>query len=96
MTNPKSKKEVRDSMKTMDIVGALLSLAWAIPLIFALQEGGERYEWNSGVIIGTLVTGGVMLVLFVLWEAWTYYRTGIDSIFPVHLLKRSVTVLIFL
>lgn len=83
-------------MKTMDIVGALLSLAWAIPLIFALQEGGDKYEWNSGVIIGTLVTGGVMLILFVLWEGWAYRRADIDGIFPVHLLKRSVTVLIFL
>ncbi|KAK7431791.1 hypothetical protein QQZ08_001731 [Neonectria magnoliae] len=96
MENPKSKKEVRDSMKTMDVVGALLSLAWAIPLIFALQEGGDKFEWNSGVIIGTLVTGGVMLILFVLWEGWAYRRTNIDGIFPVHLLKRSVTVLIFL
>ncbi|KPM39646.1 hypothetical protein AK830_g6896 [Neonectria ditissima] len=96
MENPKSKKEVRDSMKTMDVVGALLSLAWAIPLIFALQEGGDRYEWNSGVIIGTLVTGGVMFILFVLWEGWAYLRTNIDGIFPVHLLKRSVTALIFL
>ncbi|KAH7176781.1 putative MFS multidrug transporter [Dactylonectria macrodidyma] len=96
MSNPKSKTEVRDSMKSMDLVGAFLSLAWAIPLIFALQEGGDRYEWNSGVIIGTLVTGIVMLVLFALWEGWVYHRSSIDGLFPVRLLKRSVTVLIFL
>ncbi|KAF7553555.1 hypothetical protein G7Z17_g3561 [Cylindrodendrum hubeiense] len=96
MTNPKSKKEVQASMKTMDLVGAFLSLAWAIPLIFALQEGGDRYEWNSGVIIGTLVTGVVMLILFALWEGWVYRHSSIDGIFPVRLLKRSVTVLIFL
>ncbi|CAM1501898.1 Fc.00g038820.m01.CDS01 [Cosmosporella sp. VM-42] len=95
MQSPKSKEEIRRSMITMDVVGALLSLAWAIPLVFALQEGGRTYKWNSGVIIGTLVTGIVMLFVFGLWEFWTYRRTSVDSLFPVGLLKRKVVVLIF-
>ncbi|KAI1454901.1 putative MFS multidrug transporter [Annulohypoxylon moriforme] len=96
MNSGKSSQQVRKSMKTMDIVGAFLSLAWAILLIFALQEGGKAYEWNSGVIIGTLVSGIAMLIVFAIWEWWTYRYTNTDSLFPVGLLKRSVVVLLFL
>ncbi|KAI1102912.1 putative MFS multidrug transporter [Jackrogersella minutella] len=96
MDSGKSSQQVRKSMKTMDVIGALLSLAWAILLIFALQEGGKAYEWNSGVIIGTLVSGIVMLIVFAAWEWWAYRHTNTDSLFPVGLLKRSVVVLLFL
>ncbi|KAI2466980.1 putative MFS multidrug transporter [Annulohypoxylon bovei var. microspora] len=96
MNGGKSGQQVRKSMKTMDIVGAFLSLAWAILLIFALQEGGKAYEWDSGVIIGTLVSGIVMLIVFAVWEWWAYRYTNTDSLFPVGLLKRSVVVLLFL
>ncbi|KAI1204357.1 putative MFS multidrug transporter [Annulohypoxylon truncatum] len=96
MNSGKSSQQVRRSMKAMDIVGAFLSLAWAILLIFALQEGGKAYEWDSGVIIGTLVSGIAVLIVFALWEWWTYRYTNTDSLFPVGLLKRSVVVLLFL
>ncbi|KAF7562019.1 hypothetical protein G7046_g2123 [Stylonectria norvegica] len=96
MTSPKSKAEIKSSMKRMDIIGALLSLAWAIPLIFALQEGGQNYPWKSGTIIGTLVTGVVMFVVFVVWESWAYRRPKIDNLFPVALLKKLTVVFMFL
>ncbi|KND92552.1 Multidrug resistance protein 3 [Tolypocladium ophioglossoides CBS 100239] len=95
MDSPKSNQEIRSSLKRMDLVGALLSLAWAVPLIFALQEGGKTYGWNSGVIIGTLVTGVIMLVVFGFWQFWTYRKTCIDSILPVHLFKKAKVVLAF-
>ncbi|KAI1378450.1 putative MFS multidrug transporter [Hypoxylon crocopeplum] len=96
MNGGKSSQQVLKSMKTMDVVGAFLSLAWAILLIFALQEGGKAYSWNSSVIIGTLVTGIVMLFVFAAWEWWIYRHSNTDRLFPVSLLKRSVVVLLFL
>ncbi|KAI0382787.1 putative MFS multidrug transporter [Hypomontagnella monticulosa] len=96
MNSGKSRQQVRKSMKTMDVVGAFLSLAWAILLIFALQEGGKAYEWNSGIIIGTLVGGIAILIVFAMWEWWVYRYTNTDGLFPVGLLKRSVVVLLFL
>ncbi|XDG01194.1 hypothetical protein ABKA04_000809 [Annulohypoxylon sp. FPYF3050] len=82
MNSGKSGQQVRTSMKTMDIVGAFLSLTWAILLIFALQEGGKAYEWNSGVIIGTLVSGIAMLMVFALWE-WNLLLLGFTFYVPV-------------
>lgn len=95
MESPKSGKEIRRSLKSMDILGALLSLAWAIPLIFALQEGGQTYPWNGGVIIGTLVAGIAMLLIFVAWQVWTYRRGTIDTLLPMGLFKRPKVALVF-
>ncbi|GAB1319699.1 Vacuolar basic amino acid transporter 5 [Madurella fahalii] len=95
MESPKSSQEIRRSLKTMDVLGALLSLAWAIPLIFALQEGGRTYPWNGGVIIGTLVAGIGMLLVFAAWQVWTYRRGTIDSLLPVGLFKRPKVALVF-
>lgn len=95
MRGGKSGQQVLKSMKTMDIIGAFLSLAWAILLIFALQEGGKEYDWNSGVIIGTLVSGVFMLIVFGTWEWWVYRHSSTDGLFPVGLLKRSVVILLF-
>ncbi|KXX79714.1 Vacuolar basic amino acid transporter 5 [Madurella mycetomatis] len=95
MESPKSSKEIRRSLKSMDVLGALLSLAWAIPLIFALQEGGQAYPWNGGVIIGTLVAGIAMLLLFAAWQVWTYRRGTIDTLLPMGLFKRPKVALVF-
>lgn len=96
MPGGSSREQVKAKLKRTDIFGAFLSLAWAILLVFALQEGGKAYEWSSGAIIGPLVSGVVVLFGFAAWEWYTYRHTNIDSLFPVGLLKRSVVVLLFL
>ncbi|KAF2749613.1 MFS general substrate transporter [Sporormia fimetaria CBS 119925] len=83
MPGLKDGKSIRDRMEGFDVVGGILSVCWPIPLIFALQEGGIHYGWNSPVIIATLVAGVVALLIFGFYEGWISYRTAIDAIFPI-------------
>ncbi|KAF2265586.1 MFS general substrate transporter [Lojkania enalia] len=76
-------KSIKERLKGFDIIGGFLSVCWPIPLLFGLQEGGIHYEWNSEVIIGTLVAGIVALIVFGFYEAWITYRTKKEAIFPI-------------
>lgn len=69
----------------IDWLGGLLSAAAIFALVFAIQEGG-RYSWGTitenlviatrptGLtitVLGLLITGGVLLVVFIAWEMIT-------------------------
>ncbi|KAF2034646.1 putative MSF multidrug transporter [Setomelanomma holmii] len=89
-------KSNTERIRGLDIHGGLLSIAWPIPLIFALQEAGVSHEWSSGVIIGTLTAGIALFLLFGLYEAWVTYKTAKDPVFPMHFLRNSSMALILL
>lgn len=89
-------KSTRERVQGFDGVGNILSVVWPIPLLFALQEAGAQYEWKSGVIIGTLVTGIVLFLLFGFYEAWISYKTKIDATFPIRFLTKPSTALLLL
>lgn len=76
-----------DRIRSLDGLGGLLSICWPIPIIYALQEAGGHFAWGSGVIIGTLVTGVVLLICFVLYETWVTYRTKREPIFPMSFIR---------
>jgi hypothetical protein len=56
-------------------------------LVFALEEGGDSYGWGSSVIIGTLVGGGVSLIIFIFYERWVQNHSQQEPILPIRLLK---------
>ncbi|KAF2684683.1 MFS general substrate transporter [Lentithecium fluviatile CBS 122367] len=78
----KDGKSIRDRLRGFDGFGAILSVCWPVPLLFALQEAGVQFEWKSGVIIGTLITGLALLLLFGLYEAIISNKAKIDAMFP--------------
>jgi hypothetical protein len=86
-------KSSKDRLRGFDGIGGILSVSWPIPLLFALQEAGVHYEWKSGVIIGTLITGGVLFFLFGFYEAWISKKTKIDAIFPMRFLTNPAMAL---
>lgn len=77
----------KDKLRRVDVIGALLSLAWPTMLVFALEEGGETYAWNSSQIIGTLAGSGVSLIAFGFYEIWVQRKGRQEPIFPVKFLK---------
>ena len=60
----------REAVSRIDIGGVILSLAFSILLVFALQEGNVDFPWSSPTIIATLTVSVVSFILFVLWEEW--------------------------
>ncbi|KAI4659503.1 uncharacterized protein J4E79_006035 [Alternaria viburni] len=76
-------------IRHLDIYGGIMSVCWPIPLIYALQEAGASHAWGSGVIIGPLVAGIALLVLFGLYEYWISSRTQKAPVFPVHFLRNA-------
>lgn len=55
-------------MKRIDYVGAFLSIGGVTLFLVGLQFGGYQYRWIDGRTLGPLIVGGVMMLLFPLWE----------------------------
>nr|WP_243707890.1 MFS transporter [Micromonospora sp. KC606] len=53
----------------VDWIGAGLLVAGVSCLLLALSWGGNEYAWGSGLIVGILVAGAVLGVLFLVQEA---------------------------
>jgi hypothetical protein len=54
--------------KRIDVLGAFLSLATSILLVFALEEGGVAYPWNSSAVIASFILSGLLWTGFIIWE----------------------------
>jgi len=54
--------------RRVDVLGAFASLAASILLVFALEQAGAEYPWNSAPIVVSFVLSGVGWVVFVAWE----------------------------
>ena len=53
-----------DRKHKLDLIGAGLMMASAIPLLLALTWGGSRYPWFSPPIVALLVASAVLSMLF--------------------------------
>jgi Fungal trichothecene efflux pump (TRI12) len=75
----------------IDWPGVMLSLVGSVLLIFALEEGGVRFAWNSGSIVSSFVVAGVSLVAFSMWEAFlTSKPRAMLPVFPTRLIGNRV------
>lgn len=54
--------------RKIDIGGAVLIVLAIVPALLGLSWGGNQYEWSSPQVTGALVMGGVMAIVFVLYE----------------------------
>ncbi|KAI9684239.1 MAG: hypothetical protein M1822_005712 [Bathelium mastoideum] len=83
----KPKPPIREILGTavskMDLAGLVLLWPAAIMFFFALQWGGDRYAWDSSVVIGLFVGAAATFTLFLGWE----YRRGDDALLPFSMLR---------
>jgi EmrB/QacA subfamily drug resistance transporter len=56
------------SKGSIDYLGAVLIVAACVPLLLALTFGGQKYAWDSPIVLGLLATFLVCTVLFVIVE----------------------------
>ncbi|KAG0042882.1 hypothetical protein BGZ83_012067 [Gryganskiella cystojenkinii] len=80
---PTPKGSMADKIKRIDFLGALLLLAAVITILLPLSWGGQKYEWDSGIVIGMLCGGFALAVVFVLAE----WKIPKEPIVPIHLYK---------
>jgi MFS family permease len=59
-----SKKSI---LKMFDIGGLVLFTAGLVIFLIGISWGGTSYPWKSGRVIGTIVGGAMMLVVFVFY-----------------------------
>ncbi|EED21261.1 efflux pump antibiotic resistance protein, putative [Talaromyces stipitatus ATCC 10500] len=71
---PTAARSTESSFKTkllqMDPLGLSLLLGGIVTYLLAVQYGGTSKPWNSGTVIGLLVTSVVVFILFGIVEFW--------------------------
>jgi MFS family permease len=86
-----------ERVKQIDWIGVVLLTGTIVSLILALTFGGNEYAWNSGQVIGTFVTFGVLLMLFAFSQTlYMPWQTKERRVFPVEMLFMRTTVLLFI
>lgn len=55
----------------MDHIGLLLLTAGLTLFILGVSWGGNPQPWSSPKILGLLISGGLVLIIFVFYEAYT-------------------------
>ncbi|CCE79238.1 Piso0_001289 [Millerozyma farinosa CBS 7064] len=66
---PKSKGTVKDKLLMIDYFGVFLMTAGLVLFLMALSLGaGTQYAWNSAAVICLFVFGGVVSILFWVWN----------------------------
>ncbi|ADD45853.1 MDR family MFS transporter [Stackebrandtia nassauensis] len=68
----------------IDYVGAAFLVASVVCLLLATSWGGKEYDWDSPVIIGLFVAGGVLAAIFLFVET-----RAEEPILPLRLFKRG-------
>lgn len=67
--NPTKRSTFSDLVKTFDWVGLILFVSGIVLFLTALASGGNgTFAWNSSVVLGTIIPGGVCLILAVVNE----------------------------
>ncbi|KAL2208451.1 MFS general substrate transporter [Sarocladium strictum] len=73
-------------IKDFDYVGTVLYTGSLMVLMMGLNWGGGVYPWKSAQVIGSIVSGFVGLVVFVLWESFANLK---EPLVPMHLFRNG-------
>lgn len=86
-SDPRRGETLFSRIKSLDLVGAVLSAGAITTFVMAISFGGSVYAWHSGQTIGLLVTTVVLWILFVLQQRFSVFTAPENRLFPSSLLK---------
>lgn len=70
-----------DEVKKIDFIGVFLLVAGLTLFLLGVSFGGQAFPWTSPTTLGLLISGGITLVVFVLYEI---YGGTERPIIPMH------------
>lgn len=87
---------LKEKLLQMDPIGFVLLLGGIVTYLIAVQYGGTTKPWNSGTVIGLLVTCIVAFILFGFTEMWQGERaTVIPRLFKKRFVGLSMIYIAF-
>ncbi|RPA95467.1 putative MFS multidrug transporter [Choiromyces venosus 120613-1] len=88
----------KSAFRRLDWRGTGLSLAASVLLVYALQQAGTDFNWNSAKVITTLAISVICWIGFVLWERVIEKHAGgiQEPIFPWRVAKNRAAAGVFL
>jgi MFS family permease len=69
---------LKEKIRHLDLLGAILLLGTLICFVLALQWGGLTESWASADVIGTLVGTSALLLTYILYERWLGERAALN------------------
>ncbi|KAJ5754360.1 hypothetical protein N7533_003903 [Penicillium manginii] len=87
VVTPQTATSFRQKLLQIDYLGMTLNVGAFTALIMATNFGGNIFSWESGREIALWVVGGVVLLLFVLQQAFSVGTTETERVFPADFLR---------
>ncbi|TVY75996.1 Efflux pump FUS6 [Lachnellula suecica] len=81
---------IRGLLRTVDFIGATLLLGTCVLLITGMQQAAEGRSFSSRLVLPMLISSGVMLIAFFLWQRYIAERNLPEPVFPWQLLTNRV------
>ncbi|KAK3901283.1 major facilitator superfamily-domain-containing protein [Staphylotrichum tortipilum] len=78
-----------ERVRRVDFVGGALLVPACFLVLLAMQWGGVKYPWRSGMVIGLFAGGGLLLVAFIVWER----HMGDHALIPGSVVRRRAVAL---
>lgn len=86
------KGDIRVKLKQIDYFGALLTIGGTSMIVLALNWGGTSFPWVSGQVLGCLLGGVAVFVLFLCWEGGRWVKI---PIVPPSIFKERTVATVF-
>ncbi|KGO69080.1 Major facilitator superfamily domain, general substrate transporter [Penicillium expansum] len=80
----------KERIQNFDVIGSITLIGGTTCLLLGISWGGNNFLWNDSRVIGCLVGGILLLMIFVIWEHWAK-----DPFMPPVFLRSRAIVAIF-
>ncbi|KAF9431121.1 hypothetical protein BGZ94_008896 [Podila epigama] len=80
---PTPKGSLVEKFKRIDVLGSITLMIAVTLILLPLSWGGNKYAWNSPMVIGLLCAGVAATIIFILIE----WKIPKEPIVPIHLFK---------